>query len=325
MRRRLTLIVAAGALLVVGSVGFATQAIAGRSNDDAWANGDSLTAAARRDGAQHAQANGRKDAGTSSAKKGEQGSKSAAKTDTKGTKTSNDPSKGAAKSGTTSGAAAGSAATSKATPAPAAKPAAPAPAPAAPAANGITHSNIVTTIFWVGEGATSDNDFITNSMSAWDESWQANYGGIDSPTSRSGYRPANFTPRENPFYVALPYNDFTDSGVRKANAKSCPNVAATSTSWCKNSWIKITKGAKTVYAQWQDVGPMLEDDTDYVFGTAQPKNTWGAKAGLDVSPAVRDYLGLGDVDRTSWTFVSASSVPAGPWRDIVTTNPGVSN
>jgi hypothetical protein len=203
-------------------------------------------------------------------------------------------------------------------------PPAPVPVPAPSPAPNLSgaHSNIITTIFWAGELADASNNFISNSQSAWDEHWGDHFGGFDDPDHRTGYYPAAFTPKENPFYFALPYNDLDARGNRKATASSCPNVTAGAVSRCKNAWIKISKGGKTAYAQWQDVGPLQEDDYNYVFGTAQPANTWGAKAGLDVSPAVRDYLGLGDVDRTSWSFVGAGAVPDGPWKAIVTTSPG---
>ena len=38
-------------------------------------------------------------------------------------------------------------------------------------------------------------------------------------------------------------------------------------------------------------------------------------AGLDVSPAVRDYLGLGPMSLTDWQFVEVRDVPPGPWRN----------
>lgn len=38
-----------------------------------------------------------------------------------------------------------------------------------------SHSNITSTIFWVGEEATEDNAFIHNFDSAWDENWMENY------------------------------------------------------------------------------------------------------------------------------------------------------
>lgn len=213
------------------------------------------------------------------------------------------------------------AASSPSSAAPAAAPAAkPAPAPA-PAPSDGWHHNIVTTIFWVGEAADASNAHISNAQSAWDGNWQANFGGYDDPNSRNGYYPAGFVPRENPFYFALPYNDLAPNGSRKASAGNCPN-RSNSISWCKNAWIKISYGGKVAYAQWEDVGPMQEDDTQYVFGGGTPASTWGAKAGLDVSPAVRDYLGLTGVNRTSWSFVPASAVPAGPWRNIVTTGQG---
>lgn len=187
------------------------------------------------------------------------------------------------------------------------------------------HENIVTTIFWAGESGGSDNGNIPNSASAWDETWAARFGGVDDPGSRNGYNPAGFTPKENPFYVALPYNDLNAQGNRKATAAYCRELQPYPDdrySFCKNIWVAITKQGKTVYAQWEDVGPFNEDDAAYVFGTAKPANTQGAQAGLDVSPAVRDALGLQDVDRTSWRFVTAADVPDGPWKQTISTYPG---
>lgn len=186
-----------------------------------------------------------------------------------------------------------------------------------------THQSIITTYFWVGEKSSADNGGIANIASAWDENWQTSYGGEDTPKARSGFYPAGFIPKENPFYFALPYTDFDASGHRRANAVNCPLVKPQSRySWCKNSWIAIRHNGKVAYAQWQDVGPFYEDDSAYVFGSAAPKNKENAKAGLDVSPAVRDFLGLSDVDNTDWVFVAPSSVPAGPWHNIITSNLG---
>ena len=33
----------------------------------------------------------------------------------------------------------------------------------------------------------------------------------------------------------------------------------------KNKWIKITANGKTAYAQWEDCGPFIYDDFNYVF------------------------------------------------------------
>ncbi|MEI7835181.1 MAG: hypothetical protein WCK05_02070, partial [Planctomycetota bacterium] len=57
-----------------------------------------------------------------------------------------------------------------------------------------------------------------------------------------------------------------------------------------------------------------------VFGPATPRNPSNQQAGLDVSPAVRDYLALGGMDKVDWQFVEAADVPPGPWKDIVTTS-----
>ncbi len=198
----------------------------------------------------------------------------------------------------------------------------PTPAPAPVLGN---HDAVVTTVFWAGESAGDDNSYIANAASAWDEQWEQHYGGVDDPDARSGYLPAAFTPNENPFYFALPYSDITDSSRRRATAKSCPNSNNTSLlnySWCKNAWIAVQFGSKIVYAQWEDVGPYQSNDFDYVFGTSKPKNRVDVGAGLDISPAVRDYLGVGDVSRTSWRFVAADKVPAGPWKQIVTSSRG---
>jgi hypothetical protein len=194
-----------------------------------------------------------------------------------------------------------------------------------PATSAIT--GIITTIFWAGEPADQSNGYIANAASAWDGNWEKHYGGYDDPGNRNGYFPSAFTPKENPFYAALPYNDLDANGGRKITALSCLNSndpAYTDYSWCKNTWIEIRHGTKTVYAQWEDVGPFLEDDYSYVFGGQPPANTTGEKAGLDVSPAVRDYLDLSDVDTTTWRLVPTSQVPNGPWKQIITTSKGYS-
>src|SRR5262249_32908549 len=127
------------------------------------------------------------------------------------------------------------------------------------------------------------------------------------------------------FYFALPFNDLDTNGVRKAAAPQIIPWArrthvARGDSWLMNHWIKIVAHGRAAYAQWEDVGPFLENDAAYVFGSARPSNLDGVGAGLDVSPAVHDFLGLGDVSKTRWQFVSAAQVPPGPWKQVVTTS-----
>jgi hypothetical protein len=69
--------------------------------------------------------------------------------------------------------------------------------------------NIVATVFWIGEQESEGNP-LPNTESAWDPNWVAHFGGEDSPIQRVNYVPIGFTPRQNPFYVALPYNDLDD-------------------------------------------------------------------------------------------------------------------
>ena len=84
---------------------------------------------------------------------------------------------------------------------------------------------------------------------------------------------------------------------------------------CKDRWLAIRKGNRTCYAQWEDCGPFRTDHFQYVFQNERPKPNLNRGAGLDVSPAVRDYLGLGPTDVTDWQFVEVRDVPPGPWRN----------
>ncbi len=76
-------------------------------------------------------------------------------------------------------------------------------------------ASIVTTVFWIGERPAGKN-LVPNRTSAWDKQWTKNYGGFDdpNPAHRRNYIPLRFTPRQNPFYCALPYNDKARTGHR---------------------------------------------------------------------------------------------------------------
>ncbi len=84
-------------------------------------------------------------------------------------------------------------------------------------------SQIVTTVFWIGEKPAPNNP-VPNRVSSWDKEWTKNYGGVDDPNSanRSNYVPAKFTPRLNPFYCALPYNDKAREGHRPEAPRVVP-------------------------------------------------------------------------------------------------------
>ena len=194
-------------------------------------------------------------------------------------------------------------------------------APAAPGEGFPWKQSIVTTVFWIGEKPTENNP-VPNRASSWDKEWSKSYGGLDdpNPAHRSDYAPVKFTPRQNPFYCALPYNDKAATGHRPEASRVVPwfNEAyqGPGVSVCKDRWIAIRKGNKVAYAQWEDAGPFRTDHWQYVFGNERPKPNLNKGAGLDVSPAVRDYLGLNDTDVTDWQFVEFKDVPRGPWSKL---------
>lgn len=177
---------------------------------------------------------------------------------------------------------------------------------------------IVTTVFWIGETPTPNNP-TPNRSSSWDKDWTKNYGGFDDPNaaSRRNFIPVKFTPRQNPFYCALPYNDKAREGHRPEAPQVVPwfreAYRGPGVSTCKGRWIAIRKGNRVAYAQWEDAGPFRTDHWQYVFGNDRPKPNLNKGAGLDVSPAVRDYLGLNETDVTDWKFVEFNEVPMGPW------------
>ncbi len=181
------------------------------------------------------------------------------------------------------------------------------------------HQNITATVFWVGEGADSSNDFIHNRSSAWMSDWVTAYGGIDDPNNRCGYLPCDFTPNENSFYFALPFGDNTETGRKSAKElqiipwydEKIPENA----SLLKNRWIKVAHNDKTAYGQWEDVGPFSENDGAYVFGSAQPTER---RAGLDLSPAFADALGVDGRAVVTWQFIDERDVPDGPWKKVIT-------
>jgi hypothetical protein len=188
--------------------------------------------------------------------------------------------------------------------------------------------NIVTTVFWVGEPAGPNNP-VSNDKSSWDLNWTVSYGGFDPPeiSNRRNYIPVAFIPRQNPFYVALPYNDVTHGQFKPEAPLIIPWFKGAYTSpgqsVCKDHWIAIRKGNRICYAQWEDCGPFRTDHFQYVFGNERPKPNANDGAGLDVSPAVRDYLGLQPTDATDWQFVGVRDVPQGPWRSYGDNNPFV--
>src|SRR5262245_1412312 len=112
-------------------------------------------------------------------------------------------------------------------------------------------TNIVTTTFWIGE-QPGGNNLVPNHTSAWDKKWAKNYGGFDDPNPdhRRNYIPVKFTPRQNPFYCALPYNDKAHTGHRPEAPRVVPwfqeAYQGPAVSTCKDRWVAIRKGNRVV-------------------------------------------------------------------------------
>ena len=188
--------------------------------------------------------------------------------------------------------------------------------------------NIVATVFWVGQEQVSGKTSPQH-QSVWDKDWLKSFGGVDNPepAARQNYIPISFMPRQNPFYCALPYNDIKEGQVKPEASVVIPWFkqvhAEPVQSVCKDHWVAIRKEDRICYAQWEDCGPFRTDHFQYVFQNERPTPNARHGAGLSVSPAVRDYLGLASVDVTDWRFVEVTDVPLGPWRDYGENNPFV--
>jgi hypothetical protein len=179
--------------------------------------------------------------------------------------------------------------------------------------------NVVATVFWVGELPTQNNP-TPNTKSAWDQNWQANFGGYDTPDRRDAYLPAGFVPSLNPFYIALPYNDVAKGGVHRPEASEVipwfwESYRGDGISVCKGRWLAIHHKGRVCYAQWEDVGPFEVDHWQYVFGKQSPRPNRNQAAGIDLSPAVRDYLNLRSGALVEWRFADEREIPGGPWKN----------
>lgn len=188
--------------------------------------------------------------------------------------------------------------------------------------------DIPATIFWIGEDPSQNNP-VPNNKSSWDVAWEKNYGGYDDPDvgkRNRDYCPAAFVPQENPFYIALPYNDV--AGYRKHKPEASRVIpwfreryTGPGKTVLKSQWVAMRYAGRTCFAQWEDCGPFVTDDYNYVFGRERPKNSKNQGAGIDISPACRDYLRLKSGAKVDWRFVDLEEVSNGPWCKYGRNNP----
>jgi hypothetical protein len=208
------------------------------------------------------------------------------------------------------------------------------------------HTGIIATTFWVGEIFDPNAADGSQVYSTYDAQWETHYGGCDGVriggscrterrTVANGYFPTAMSPRQNPFYLDLPFDDINNNAAFRQRGQVIPwahepayagHLDDPSVSLMKNRWVELRRAGHVCYGQIEDAGPGDYDDTGYVFGTdnARPANTRYNGAGLDVSPALNGCLVFteldGDDDQVDWRFVDAADVPAGPWTKIVTTS-----
>jgi hypothetical protein len=236
-------------------------------------------------------------------------------------------------------------------PAPTAEPAPPAGGDAAPGGGSggsgyPWHTNIVSTTFWVGEIFDPNAADGSQVYSTYDSGWLQSYGGCDgvsrggsceteARSASNGYFPTAKTPRENPFYLDLPFDDINDRTAFAMRDAVVPWAGQEpyashrgdgNFSYMKNRWVQLRRGDRVCYGQIEDAGPAVYHDAAYVFGSddARPASREFNGAGMDVSPALTGCLGFPELDGedavVDWRFVEASEVPEGPWARLVTTS-----
>ncbi len=105
-------------------------------------------------------------------------------------------------------------------------------------------TRIVTTVFCLG-GSTAANSTAQKHTSSCDRNWKESFGGYDNPDTakRTGFIPAAFVPKLNPFYCALPYNDITKGGHKPEARAVVPwfkqAFVREGQSVCRDRWIAI--------------------------------------------------------------------------------------
>ncbi len=219
---------------------------------------------------------------------------------------------------------------------------------------------VAASTFYIGEEANASNADITNVETQWYSDAVGHFGsgpdrwGPRDPSApgawdnradwypRDGLCPAGVTLYQNPFYVALPTPDY-DENRRLTEAE--PWIWASrdilpelkrfengkfkdGESPFKDLWIQVEYGGRTAFGQLEDIGPAdktgaIVADYSYVWGDSpQPKNEFGMKAGIDLSPALTDYLGTNGEAMVRWRFVPTDQVPEA-WKILVTAGPPV--
>jgi len=195
------------------------------------------------------------------------------------------------------------------------------------------HTSVPASVFQIGVEVPGQGEDAQSVRSGWDRNWAAHFGGCDGygsagVTCRSDlagrtspdWFPVALVPKENPYYVGLPYNDLDDLAGRAASPWAhdpgyAQHLADPAFSLLKNRWVQVTGSTGSCYAQVEDTGPG-PSDAGYVLGAARPGHT----PAINLSPAVARCIGVTDAAtgiRVDWAFVDRP--PTGPWTAVLTT------
>ena len=135
------------------------------------------------------------------------------------------------------------------------------------------------------------------------------------------------TPRQNPFYLDLPFDDINNPTAFAQRGSVVPwahepglsgRAGDRSVSFMKNRWVKISEATGSATARSRTPGRATTTTrrTSSAATTDGPKNSRYNGAGMDVSPALNGCLAFADLngadDRVDWRFVDDADVPAGP-------------
>jgi hypothetical protein len=209
---------------------------------------------------------------------------------------------------------------------------------------GTRPKSAIASTFYIHEPAGSSNAGISNVPTAWDDLASKDYGvpdgwgpinGVSGPTfKRRGLCPAAGIPKEGLAYVAIQVVDHDGRIYKKAfpwvkyAARFLPQLRkfkdghfADWQSPFKNLWVEVHYHGLVAYGQVEDTGPSKftdgrAADFPYVFGRARhTKNRYGLHAGIDLSPALTDYLGTDGGARVTWRIIPSDLVPNGWWKD----------
>ena len=183
-------------------------------------------------------------------------------------------------------------------------------------------TDIVTTVFWIGEHAdreqsrSESQEFLglaTGRAITAVTTAPIPHGGTTTSRSISSRGRIRFT-------VALPYNDVThgqfkpearDWSFRGFDRHSCSRGIR----FAKIAGSRSAEAIGSATRNGKIVGRSAPTISNTFSRTNARRPNLNHGAGLDVSPAVRDYLGLRTDVLTDWQFVEVRDVPPGPWRN----------